>query len=78
MKKQWRWLLLAIFALLCLPELRAQEEEILRENVSVINTEVPVRVVFKGQAVTDLKKEDFFIYEGGRLQKINGFQLVRK
>jgi len=76
MHKKWFWLLL--LGLLCLPPLRAQEEEVIRENVAVINVEVPVRVVFEGQPVTGLKKEDFKLYESGRRQEINGFQLIQK
>jgi len=76
MKNKWIWLLSV--SLLWLSPLRAQEEEVIRENVAVINIEVPVRVVFEGQPVTDLKKEDFTVYEDGKPQEINGFQMVSK
>jgi hypothetical protein len=56
----------------------AQEDETLKETVSVINVEVPVRVFLDGKPVIDLKKEDFTIYEDGKAQAINGFQLVTK
>lgn len=56
----------------------AQDEEAVKEAVSVINVEVPVRVFLDGKPVLDLKKEDFTLYEDGKPQAINGFQLVSK
>jgi hypothetical protein len=47
-------------------------------ETSVINIEVPVRV-FKGNMfVADLTKDDFEVYENGKLQKIEAVYLVRK
>lgn len=54
------------------------EDEVIREKVKVTNFEVPVRVFYKGKAVENLKKSDFKLYEGGKLQTINGFYLNRK
>lgn len=54
------------------------EKKRIVENVSVVNIEVPVRVFLKGEPVDNLKKEDFKLYEGGKLQKINGFWIKRK
>ncbi len=54
------------------------EEEPIRERVETINVEVPVRVYSAGNPVTDLKKEDFLLYEDGKVQAINGFLLSRK
>jgi hypothetical protein len=55
-----------------------QEHERIREEVSVTNVQVPVRVLYKGQPVTDLKVEDFTLYEDKKPVKINGFFLKRK
>ncbi len=48
------------------------------ETVDVTDFEVPVRVFYKKNMVDNLKKEDFLLYEGGKLQKINGFYITRK
>ena len=55
-----------------------QEHEPIVEKVTVTNIEVPVRVLYKGEPVTDLTKEDFTIYENKKKMKINGFFLKRK
>jgi len=55
----------------------AQEKDI-REDVNVVNVEVPVRVIFKGKPVDNLKKSDFRLFENGKEQRINGFYMVRK
>jgi hypothetical protein len=55
-----------------------QEDEVLQESVRVVNVEVPVRVYFKGKPVDSLTKNDFKLYEGGKLQDIHGFILKRK
>jgi len=54
------------------------EEERIRENVSVVNVEVPVRVFFKGKPVDHLTRKDFKLYEDKKIQTINGFFLKRK
>ena len=69
-------LLLAIVALFA--PLAAQTQEPIKETVSVVNVEVPVRVFFDGQSVSGLKKEDFEITEGGKVQQINGFYFFHK
>lgn len=51
---------------------RGQDEQI-REDVTVTNVEVPVRVFYKGKAVETLTRKDFKLYENSRLQTINGF-----
>jgi len=58
--------------------LLSQDEETVKETLAVINVEVPVRVFMDGKPVLDLKKEDFTVYEDGKPQAINGFQLVSK
>ena len=54
-----------------------QEKEI-REDMVVINVEVPVRVMHKGKPVDNLKKSDFRLFENGKELPINGFNIVRK
>jgi hypothetical protein len=55
-----------------------QDDQIIREEVSVANVEVPVRVFYKNKPVDNLTKSDFQLYEGGKKQRINGFYLKRK
>jgi hypothetical protein len=68
------------FLILAHPGQSAQEKEHepIVEKVTVTNVEVPVRVLYKGEPVTDLKKEDFTIYENKKKMAINGFFLKRK
>ncbi len=54
------------------------DEKNVLETVDVTDFEVPVRVFLKKKLVDNLKKEDFLLYEGGKLQKINGFYITRK
>jgi VWFA-related protein len=56
---------------------RSQEEKI-REEVSVTNVEVPVRVFYKGKVIDNLTRKDFKLYEDKELQTINGFYLKRR
>ncbi len=77
MRKTWLGVLLALLSLAALWPLPQQEEPI-RETVSVINVEVPVRVFADGKAVPGLRKEDFQIFEAGKPQLINGFYSLRK
>ncbi len=51
----------------------AQEQH----EVTVINIELPVRVMEKGAFVDSLTAEDFEIYEDGELQKVSSFYLVK-
>jgi hypothetical protein len=55
-----------------------KEHEPIVEKVTVTNVEVPVRVLYKGEPVTDLTKDDFTIYENKKKMSINGFFLKRK
>lgn len=72
--------LLIGFFLLWVPSLSAQEEEppVIREEVSVVNVEVPVRVFQDGRQVSGLQRSDFLLSEGGVPQKINGFFVDRR
>src|SRR4030042_4953656 len=56
----------------------SQEDETLKEKVKVVNVEVPVRVYYQDKPVDNLTKNDFEIYEGKKLQTINGFFIKRK
>ena len=57
----------AILVLTIMPLFSQQEDLKLREEVSVVNMEVPVRVFYKGKSVDDLNKNDFKLYEDGKL-----------
>ncbi|MCK5003999.1 MAG: hypothetical protein KAS21_02880 [Candidatus Aminicenantes bacterium] len=54
------------------------QEKVIREDMVVINVEVPVRVMHKGKPVDNLKKSDFRLFENGKVIDINGFNIVRK
>ncbi len=56
----------------------AQEEVKVKEEVSVVNIEVPVRVFAKGEAVDHLKKTDFKLYEDKKPQNIHGFYKIKR
>ncbi|MBN2345950.1 MAG: hypothetical protein JXO51_06130 [Candidatus Aminicenantes bacterium] len=53
-------------------------QEILKEKVSVVNVEVPVRVFLDGVPLAGLSKDDFRLIEGREEQAINGFYMRRK
>lgn len=55
--------------------LSAQE---MAHETLVINIEVPVRVFQGNEFVDDLTKNDFEVYENGKLQKIEAVYLIRK
>ena len=66
-----------VIVLLFSPLISGQEKDI-REDMVVINVEIPVRVMFKGKPVDNLKKSDFKLFENGKKLPINGFNIVRK
>jgi hypothetical protein len=71
----------AFLILVCLAffaALAGQTEETIKEAISVVNVEVPVRVFADGQSVPGLGKEDFEIFEDGKPQLINGFYSFHK
>ncbi|MCJ7526448.1 MAG: hypothetical protein MUP71_14680 [Candidatus Aminicenantes bacterium] len=70
--------LLLLFCLAICAALAGQTEEPIKESVSVVNVEVPVRVFANGQSISGLNKEDFEISEDGRAQQINGFYFFHK
>ncbi|MBN2345951.1 MAG: hypothetical protein JXO51_06135 [Candidatus Aminicenantes bacterium] len=55
-----------------------QAEPVLKENVVVVNVEVPVRVFCADMALAGLQKEDFRLFEDDVPQEINGFLRRRK
>lgn len=70
----------SLFLIPTLPGQNAQEKEHepIVEKVTVTNVEVPVRVLYKGEPVADLTKDDFTIYENRKQVEINGFFVKRK
>ena len=54
------------------------DEKNVKETVSVLNIEVPVRVFYKGNPVDNLTKNDFSLIVNGRERDITGFNIVRK
>ncbi len=64
---------------LLFPALNAQEEdERLKEYVEVINVEVAVRALEKGQLVSGLNQSDFTLYENGKKQAITSFMEIKR
>ena len=57
---------------------RCFSQEKPRQEVTVTAVEVPVRVLHKGQAVKDLAKEDFEVFENGLKQEITAFEVVSR
>ena len=55
-----------------------QAEEPIKEAVSVVNVEVPVRVLDGGKSVLGLGRDDFQIFENNKPQAINGFYTLHK
>jgi hypothetical protein len=76
MKKIFAAAALALI-ILCFTAL-GQEPERIREEVEVINVEVPVRVYYKKKPIKGLKKEDFKLFIGGKEREIHGFYQVQK
>ena len=73
---------ISLFVIFSFPVFTSQEQktehERIVEKVTVTNIEVPVRVFYKGEPVTDLKKEDFILFEDNKEMNIHGFFLRRK
>lgn len=53
-------------------------QERIKETVDITNVVVPVRVYYKGELVSGLTKQDFKIYENGKLKEINVFEEIKK
>jgi hypothetical protein len=76
MKKAIPFLVLAPWFLGLLP--LTGQDEVLKEKVTVVNVEVPVRVFLDGLPLTGLTRDDFRLSEDGQEQEINGFTMRRK
>ncbi|MEN8154647.1 MAG: hypothetical protein ABFR75_11560 [Acidobacteriota bacterium] len=50
----------------------------LREDVTVTNVELPVRVIFKKSPISGLTKDDFMLFVNGKEKKISGFYEEKK
>ncbi len=66
------------FAILLPMFLSLFSQERAEEKVEVIAMPIYVRVFHKGEAVKDLKKEDFEIYENGIKKEIKGFEIISR
>jgi hypothetical protein len=72
-------ILISCFLCLCFVIFgNARVQERLIEKVEVTNVEVPVRVFFKGKAVSGLKKSGFTLLVNGKKRDIHGFYEFKK
>ncbi len=72
-------LIVAAMSLVVIPSaIRSQTvEEVFKDNVEVVEIQVPVNVVGKdGEPVRDLTAESFKIFDGKKQQRIKGFRVV--
>ena len=69
-------ILLVIFIMLAVLLVIAQET--VKEEVKVVNVEVPVRVFYKGKPVDNLSIDDFKLYENKKQQSISSLNIVRR
>lgn len=69
-------LIILFWAVISLAVLGEQERP--QEEVTVTAVEVPVRVLLKGEAVKDLTKGDFEVYENGVKQEITQFEVISR
>jgi hypothetical protein len=77
--KSYPFLLIALFFFLMNLNLHSiPGQEKLQEEVTVTAVEVPVRIIQKGQAVKNLTKEDFELYENGIKQEITAFEIISR
>ncbi len=70
---------LLIFLLIFLGFLQFQMgKSDVKETISVLNIEVPVRVFYKGETVDNLTKNDFSLIVNGKERNIIGFNIIKK
>ena len=69
-------MLFVILILFVLVPLRGQET--VKEEVKVVNVEVPVRVFCKGKPVDHLTIGDFKLYENKKKQRITSLKILRR
>jgi hypothetical protein len=55
-----------------------QDQKRIVEEMDVVNVLVPVRVFHKGKPVPGLEKKNFQLFENGKLQEINTFQVFTR
>ncbi len=77
MKKLLSFLIFFLFLFISSFNLALSQEK-LREEVTVIAVEIPVRVLHKNQVVKNLTRKDFEIYENGVKQEITGFEVISR
>jgi hypothetical protein len=77
MKKKIRSALFFVIFVLCAGFFFGQQD-IEREYVQVLNIEMLVRVMKDGRPLAGLQKGDFFLFENGQKQEINGFLEVHR
>ena len=53
-------------------------QEPVKEEIKVVNVEVPVRVFYKGKPVDNLTFADFKLYENKKKQTISSLNIVRR
>ncbi len=67
----------AVLAALCVPlVLSGQNDAVFRGDTSVVVVEVPVTVIGHGAAIPDLGPENFRIFDEGRPQEIESFEVL--
>ncbi len=54
------------------------QEKDIKEDVTVTNIEIPVRVFLKGEVVDNMQMEDFTLIINGKKRDISGFVITRK
>ena len=74
----WIILVIAIISAVDPRQAPASTQDSSQEEVTVTAVEVPVRVLLKGQAVRDLTKDDFEVYENGIQQDITQFEIISR
>jgi len=75
---RWITLFLAVISVVGPGQAFSSAQESPQEEVTVTAVEVPVRVLLKGQAVRDLTKDDFEVYENGVRQDITQFEIISR
>ncbi len=77
MKKQF--IILIVLSLILFTSAGTQtEEKKIKEEVSVLNIEVPVRVFYKNKPVDSLTKNDFSLIVNGKERNIVHFNVIKK
>ena len=74
-------MIIVIIMLLVFLPLIGQEAETkpeVKEEIKVVNVEVPVRVFYKGKPVNNLSIADFKLYENKKKQTISSLNIVRR